>query len=300
LNDHYNAAFAETDIYLTNDIAAKIGGRVEYSSIIDKANVAPRLSLAYKTGKDAQVSVAYGTFYQKPENMQLIQTTDLGYTKATHYIANYQKTNKLYTFRLEAFYKKYEDLIKTSPVLSNDGEGYAKGIEVFFRDKKTIKNLDYWVSYSYLDTKRDYLNYPAKLQPHFAADHTASLVTKRWVTKLSTGFNFTYSYASGRPYYNFKYNNSTNKYTIADQGTTKDFHNLGFSANYVKKVGNAYAVLVGSVTNVLGANQVFGYNYSYNGFRKEAITPPAKRFFFVGVFISWGVDRTQDAINGNL
>ncbi|HEX8333235.1 MAG TPA: TonB-dependent receptor [Segetibacter sp.] len=300
LNDHYNAAFAETDIYLTNNIAAKIGGRVEYSSIIDKANVAPRLSLAYKTGKDAQVSVAYGTFYQKPENIQLIQTTDLGYTKATHYIANYQKTNKFYTFRLEGFYKKYEDLIKTSPTINNDGEGYAKGIELFFRDKKTIKNLDYWISYSYLDTKRDYLNYPGKLQPNFAANHTASLVTKRWVTKLSTGFNFTYSYASGRPYYNFKYNNSTSKYSIADQGTTKDYHNLGFSANYVKKVGNAYAVLVGSVTNVLGANQVFGYNYSHDGYRKQVITTPAKRFYFIGVFVSWGVDRTQDAINGNL
>ena len=27
---------------------------------------------------------------------------------------------------------------------------------------------------------------------------------------------------------------------------------------------------------------------------------PAKRFFFIGAFFSWGVDRTQDAINGNL
>lgn len=299
-NDHYNAAFAESDIYLTNAIAAKIGGRVEYSSIIDKANVAPRLSLAYKTGKDAQVSLAYGLFYQKPENTQLFQTTELGYTKAAHYIANYQKVNKFYTFRVEAFYKEYSDLVKTSPTINNNGEGYAKGIEVFWRDKKTIKNLDYWISYSYLDTKRDYLNYPELLQPNFAAKNTVSLVTKRWFTKLSTGVNFTYSYATGRPYYNFKYNNSTNKYSIADQGTTKDFHNLGFSANYVKQVKNSFAVLVGSVTNVLGANPVYGYNYSSNGLRKEAIGNPATRFYFIGLFISWGVDRTQDAINGNL
>jgi hypothetical protein len=47
-------------------------------------------------------------------------------------------------------------------------------------------------------------------------------------------------------------------------------------------------------------DNVFGYNYSYNGQRKEAITPPAKSFFFVGLFLSWGIDRTQDAINGNL
>jgi vitamin B12 transporter len=300
LKDNYNAAFAETDIYLTNDVAAKIGGRVEYSSIINKTNVAPRLSLAYKTGQDAQVSVAYGTFYQKPENTQLFQSTDLGYMKATHYIANYQKVNKFYTFRIEAFYKQYEDLVKTAPSLNNSGEGYAKGLEIFWRDKKTIKNLDYWISYSYLDTKRDFLNYPQQLQPSFAANHTASLVTKRWFTKLSTGFNFTYSYATGRPYYNFKYSSSDGKYTIADRGKTIDYHNLGFSANYLRRIKNSYAVFVASVTNVLGSNQVYGYNYSYSGVYKEAITPPAKRFFFVGLFLSWGVDRTQDAINNNL
>jgi hypothetical protein len=300
LKDHYNAAFAETDIYLTNNVAAKLGTRVEYSSIIDNASIAPRLSLAYKTGKDAQVSLAYGTFYQKPENMQLLQTTNLGYTKAIHYIVNYQKMNQYYTFRIEAFYKKYEDLVKTAPVIDNSGEGYAKGIEVFLRDKKTIKNLDYWVSYSYLDTKRDYLNYPGKLKPNFAADHTVSLVTKRWVTKINTGFNFTYSYATGRPYYNFQKNNGTGKYIVADEGKTMDFHNLGFSMNYVRQVKSAYAVVVASVTNVLNSSQVYGYNYSYNGLRKEAITPPAKQFFFVGLFLSWGVDRTQDVINGNL
>ena len=65
LKDHFTAMFGETDIYITNGLAAKLGARYEYSTIIGKANVAPRLSLAYKTGKDAQMSFAYGTFYQK-------------------------------------------------------------------------------------------------------------------------------------------------------------------------------------------------------------------------------------------
>ncbi len=304
ITDNYNALFAESDIYITNGLAAKIGGRLEHSSLIDKSNFAPRISLAYKTGKDAQVSAAYGVFYQKPENSQLIFTHNLGYTKATHYILNYQKTTNDRIFRVEAFYKKYADLIKTFPDTNNLGSGYAKGIEFFWRDKKTFKNFDYWVSYSYLDTKRDYLNYPQELQPNFAADHTLSLVMKRFFLKIKTGFNFTYSYATGRPYYNFMLNNTGSKYTIADNGRTKDYHNLGFSMNYVSSIGNANAktfwVLVASVTNVLGNNQVFGYNYSYNGQVKEAVVPPAKRFYFIGVFLSWGIDRTQDAINNNL
>lgn len=309
LTENFYAVFAETDIVVTNDLAAKIGGRYEYSTIIGKSNIAPRLSIAHKVGNGAQVSAAYGVFYQKPENTQLVFTRQLGYTKATHYILTYQKTTNERIFRAETFYKKYDDLVKTFPdgssfLYNNDGRGFAQGIEFFWRDKKSIKNLDYWISYSYLDTKRDYLNYPGQLRPNFAATHTASLVTKRFFIKMKTGFNLTYSYATGRPYYNFVYNGPAGKYVIADQGKTKEFHNLGFSMNYVPSINNPNAkvfwVLVASVTNVLGYTPVYGYNYSYNGMNKQPITNPAKRFYFIGVFFSWGVDRTQDAINSNL
>ena len=298
LPDHFKALFTEADLYITNDLAAKVGVRFEHSSLINKANIAPRLSLAYKTGKGAQMSIAYGEFYQKPENNYLYTTTNFGYSKATHFIANYIKNTALQTFRVEAFYKKYDGLVKTHPVLNNAGAGDAKGVELFWRDKKTIKGLDYWISYSYLDTKRDFLNYSKQLQPTFAANHTASFVMKRFISKINTGFNFTYSYATGRPYYNLVQNGS--QFTIADQGKTIDYHNLGFSFNYLTSMGKAYAVFVGSVTNVLNSKQIFGYNYSNNGQRKEAITPPAPQFFFLGVFLSWGVDRRQDAINNNL
>jgi vitamin B12 transporter len=51
---------------------------------------------------------------------------------------------------------------------------------------------------------------------------------------------------------------------------------------------------------VFGFDQVYNYQYSYNGMRKEAIVPPSKIFVFVGAFISFGVDRSQDVINMNL
>ncbi|HVZ26478.1 MAG TPA: TonB-dependent receptor, partial [Sediminibacterium sp.] len=298
LPDHFSSLFSEADLYITNALAAKAGLRLEYSSLLGKANLAPRISLAYKTGEHSQMSIAYGDFYQKPENTYLYVTRSFGYTKATHYIINYIRTTTLQTFRVEAFYKKYADLVKTYPAYNNDGTGYAKGIELFWRDKKTFKGLDYWISYSYLNTKRNYLNYPTELQPNFAADHTASLVMKRFITKINTGFNFTYTYATGRPYYYMVQNGQ--QYKIADQGKTIDYNTLGFSLNYLQSMGKAYAVWVASITNVLNNNQVFGYNYSHDGARKEAITPAAPRFFFIGLFLSWGVDRRQDAINNNL
>lgn len=302
LEGNYQALFAESDIYISNALVAQVGARFEHASIINKLNIAPRISLAYRTGPSAQISMAYGVFYQTPETQQLFFSTQLGFIKATHYIINYQKITNERIFRTEVFYKKYEDLIKTYPAFNNRGFGYAKGVEVFFRDKKTFKNIDYWISYSYLDTKRDYLNFPLELQPNFAAHHTASLVMKKFYTSIKTGFNFTYTFATGRPYYNFQLNNG--KYEIADQGITKPYNSLGFSMNYLPNLGKQNSrtaiVLFASVNNVLGANQVYGYNYSYNGSIKEAITPPAKRFYFIGCFLSWGVDRSQDAINNNL
>ncbi len=302
LPDHFTAAFAETDLYVTNDIAINSGIRAEYSSLINKFNVAPRVSFAYKTGKDAQMSFAYGIFYQKPELIELQFSTNLNYTKATHYILNYQKINKDYTFRIEAYYKKYNDLVKTYPTYNNSGNGYAQGIELFWRDKKTFKGLDYWISYSYLDTKRNFQYYPTQLQPSFATPHTISIVTKKFITSIKTGFNFTYTYATGRPYY-FMYPNG-NKYSIGDEGTTPSYNNLGFSLNYLPKLGKqkakSFIVVVASITNALNSNQIYGYQYSYNGLKKQSITPPAQQFFFLGIFLSWGVDRTQDAINNNL
>lgn len=301
VKDNFASLFGEADLYITNNLAAKFGARFEYSSIINKANIAPRVSLAYKTGAGAQMSFGFGEFYQKPENNYLYSNpTNLGYVKATHYLVNYIKTNALQTFRVEAFYKKYHNLIITPPsnIYNNNGDGYAQGIELFWRDKKTFSGLDYWISYSYLDTKRKFGYYPTDLQPTFAANHTASLVVKRYITKINTGFNFTYSYATGRPYYNFVANGS--KYDIRDEGKVKDYHNLGFSLNYLTKIGKAYGVIVASVTNVLNADLTYGYNYNYTGTYKEAIKPPAPQFYFIGLFLSWGVDKRQDAINNNL
>ena len=314
-DDHFKAAFAETDIYITNDLAAKVGGRVEHSSQLDKANIVPRVSLAYKLGAKTQASLAYGVFYQKPEKEFYLRNyvfDDLAYTKATHYIANVQQVSRDYTFRLEAFYKKYNELTKTftskgSNIIDSvggGGFGHAKGIELFWRDRKTFKNVDYWISYSYLDTKRDYLNYPYAIQPNFAANHTASLVVKKFVTKLKTQFNGSYTFASGRPYYNIRYDNGSAKFTIAEQGKTIPYHSMSFSVNYLPNIGKQgakrFAVWVFSVNNVIGNNQVFGYNFSADGTRKEAIVPTAKRFFFLGCFLSFGVDRSDDVINSNL
>ncbi|MBP6430618.1 MAG: TonB-dependent receptor [Ferruginibacter sp.] len=311
VTDNLKAVFAETDIYITNDLALKAGTRVEHSQIIDKWNIAPRLSVAYKFKDNSQASFAYGIFYQNPERKLLPNIASIDYAKAIHYILQYAKLTKNYTFRTEVFFKKYDNLFKTGfnsngreVAANNNGFGDAKGFELFWRDKKTLKNVDYWISYSYLDTKRDFLNFPKAIQPSFVANHTAAFVFKRFVLPWKTGFNLSYNFATGRPYYRIAYNNALSKYEITNEGKTINYNSMSFSVNYLPNLGKTnkktFAVWVLGINNVLGQQQIFNYNFSNDGSRKEAITNPSKRFAFIGLFLSFGIDRTQDAINNNL
>ena len=305
LKENIKSLFAESDIYLTNKLAAKVGGRFEQSSMLDKNNIAPRFSLAYKLSKYAQASFAYGIFYQNPERRYLPSPDNLIFMKATHYVAQYMKVTSLRTFRAEIFYKKYDDLVKTGITsgrdvgINNDGFGDAKGFEFFWRDKKTIKNVDYWISYSFLDTKRDFLNFPYATKPNFAATHTASVVMKKFVQAWKMQFNGAYNYASGRPYYNIRFDGS--KYYFADMGEVQDYHNFSISLNYLPKIGKpdakSFVVYVLQVNNVFNMKQVYGYEYSYNGFRKEQIVPPSRVFVYIGAFFSFGIDRSEQTID---
>lgn len=305
------AGFGESDIYITNSLAAKVGVRAEHSALLNKWNAAPRASLAYQISKYSSAGFAYGIFYQNPERKYLPTGTLLNFSQAAHYILQYQMLTGVQTLRMELFYKKYDDLYKTGynsngreVAANNNGSGYAKGFEVFWRDKKSIKSVDYWISYSYLDTKRDFLNFPSLTRPSFAAKHTAAFVFKKFFMPWKTQFNLSYNFATGRPYYRIAYDNTQNKNVFTDMGTTINYNSCSFSVNYLPTIGRKdtknFAVWVLGINNVFGQNQVYTYNYSSNGSRKEAVTPPSKRFVFIGCFLSFGTDRTQDAINNNL
>ncbi|MDC8106025.1 TonB-dependent receptor [Chryseobacterium sp. PTM-20240506] len=323
VNKHYqdliSSVFAETDLGFSNEFSAKIGIRAENSSFLNKSNIAPRFALAYRLAKNWTTSFAYGLFYQNPESKYINGPAHLDFQKSQHYILQVQRASEGRSLRFEAFYKKYDQLIKVrnianienqnQPVqtaINNDGFGYAKGLELFWRDKKTFENIDYWISYSFLDSKRDFMNYPVSLKPNFASEHTLSVVGKRFIPEWKLGVNLSYTYAKGRPYYDIAtkdINGNVVNFT-RNEGRLKDYNALNLSFNYLpnlgKKDAKAFTVFVLSISNVLGTRNMYGYNFSQDGSRSSAIVPPINTFVFVGAFISFGVDKTQDAINNNL
>lgn len=82
-----------------------------------------------------------------------ILSPSLQNSEAKHLILNYLYSNDGRTFRAETFIKQYDKLVTfdgetLSPkMLSNDGAGSEKGFDLFFRDQKTFKNTDFWISY---------------------------------------------------------------------------------------------------------------------------------------------------------
>ncbi|WP_435263692.1 TonB-dependent receptor [Tenacibaculum sp. nBUS_03] len=293
------SVFAETDIFFSKKLASKIGVRFENSELLNQFTVSPRVSLAYKTSKNAQFSLAYGQFYQNPGNDYLKFSDKLKAQEASHLIANYQYVKDKKIFRIEGYYKGYDNLVKYDTQIAlplseftNDGNGYAKGIDVFWRDGKTIKNTEYWLSYSYLDTKRDYKNYPLKATPGFASSHNMSIVAKHFVKDWKSQLGLSYNFASGRSYTNPNKSGFLNDKTI-------NYNSVSFNWAYLI---SPQKILYFSVNNVLGTQNIFGYNYkntpNVNGvFDRQAIIPSADRFFFVGFFWTISDNKKDNQLN---
>ncbi len=291
--------YAEADIFFSKKLASKVGVRGEYSELLKEFTISPRASLAYKLGKNSQFSLAYGRFYQTPKNDYLKFNTNFSAENTSHFIANYQIVKNKQIFRVEGYYKKYQDLVKYDTQLalptsnySNLGKGFAKGIDVFWRDNKNIKNTDYWISYSYLDTERDYKNYPTTATPNFASTHNLSVVAKHWIADWKSQVGFSYNFASGR-----NYTNPNKSGFLNDK--TKNYNSVSLNWAYLI---SQQKILYFSVNNVLGTQNVFGYNYkntpNINGtFDRQAIIPNADRFFFVGFFWTISDNKKDNQLN---
>lgn len=298
-DDNLSAAFAEADIFFSNKFAMKLGVRAEYSSFLEDSNIAPRISLAYKSSDKGQFSLAYGDFYQNPLAESLKFDRSLDFEKTSHYILNYQYLSDGKTFRAEAYYKDYDELVKFdtempqfNSLFNNLGSGYAAGIDFFWRDNKSIKNLDYWASYSYLNTERNFRNFPERATPNFAPEHSLSLVTKYWVNDWRSQIGVSYNYGSGRPY-----DDPNTAEFFAEK--TKSFNSLNVNWAYLI---SQQKILFFSVSNITGFKNVNGYQYANTPnmdgiFDRRAIRPTADAFFVVGFFWTISDDKSSNQLD---
>ncbi len=298
-NNNISAAYTEADIFLSKILAFKTGLRLEYSELFKDFSVSPRVSFAYKTSPKSQVSLAYGDFYQNPTSDILKFSNGLKPQKTSHYILNYQINDDGQIFRAEAYYKDYDNLVKYDTDFASfdsnynsTGYAFAKGIDLFWRDSKSIKNIDYWLSYSYIDTERNYRNYPIASQPDFVNTHNISVVGKYWINDWRSQIGMSYGFATGRPYTNPNTQGFLNE-------KTKSYNSL--SVNWAYLISQQ-KILYFSINNVLGFKNINGYQYANmpdvnNNYARRALKPAADQFFFVGFFWTISEDGKDNQLD---
>lgn len=290
--------FIESDYYLNNDLVLRAGLRSGHSQLINKQWLDPRASLSYKFKHEGQLSLAYGQFSQLPESKFRVLNNNLCNTEASHYILNYFIAKNNRTFRAEAFHKEYNNLLtydgnNLNPVnLQVNGDGYATGMDFFYRDRESVKNTDFWITYSFVDSKRQFNHFQTEVQPNYAPRHNGSVVIKHIVSAINSQIGGSFSFNDGYAY--------TNPNLDGEQNSkTKSFQSLSLSWSYLPKPN---LIIHFACNNVLGRDNIFGYQYASEtneegAFASSPIIQGAPRFLFLGVFLTLSTDKNANQLN---
>jgi len=287
-----NSAFTTGSFTLSERLTTSISSRVEYTTVNKQWNFLPRLALNYNLN-DFYVSAIAGRYAQLTYNDYLLKQPDLPTESCWHYILGGYHQSQGRVYRVEAYYKDYDHLaLQTNETFDASGYGYSKGIDFFFDDVSSIKNLEYRLSYSLNYAKRKYRDYPVADVPQYATKHNASLSLRYNCNILNSIIGVTNRFASGRPYHDPNETGWMNK-------TAPAYNSLDLSWTYLV---NPKLIIFASASNILCRKEIFNYTWSdtpdMNGHYKGApVRSNSDQFFFIGVFITLGGNSAYDVSN---
>ncbi|CAK7081080.1 TonB-dependent receptor plug domain-containing protein [Bacteroides sp.] len=282
-----SAGFFSAAYYPVERLKAELSFRTEYTSPNQKINFSPRLAVNYYWG-DVMLSGIVGRYTQLPENDWLVRSRKLMSEACMQYNLGMQYGYEGRFYKAELYYKNYDRLVLEetdtetgSVLLTSGGYGYSRGIDLFFRDRVSIKNLEYQLSYTYNISKRKYQRCSELTTPQYATRHNAALVVKYSLPRLHSIISLTNRFSTGRPYHNpllpGLMNDEVKPYNSLDVGVT-------FLAS--KKV-----IIHASASNILGRKNEFGK------VDNKAVLASKDHFFYVGVYVTLGKKAAYDVSN---
>lgn len=201
----------------------------------------------------------------------------LGFLEADHYIIGLSSVKKSRVFKLDFFYKNYRNLILNDPIknYTNDGFGFSKGIELFY--KNNLKKLETRFSLSYLDTERKWGNAPNLAPTTYDIPWNFTALFNYPISDyISTALK--YKYASGKPYTNGSEVSNYNSQRIPD------YHRVDFSLNYNMNISDRNNLTIYlSVNNILNNKILIDYEYSSDYSKRLEREETFRRNFYFGV-----------------
>ncbi|MDR3132842.1 MAG: TonB-dependent receptor [Prevotellaceae bacterium] len=283
--------YDDLKLFLTNNLTASVGVRGEYSGYLQKFNMAPRIYVAYCLHSKNIFSVSLGDYFQLPSMNYLKQADDIDFASVTKGTVSYSYVKRTGKFQIDAYYKKYKNVVTyaqgtyRAEAFANAGSGYGWGVDVFW--KNNFRKLEYWLTYSYNNTKKQYDYFPEEIAPSYVAPHSFNITLKYWIASLRSMVGSNYTISSGTPYYN-----EANPY--AKLGATPFRNRWDISWSYLP---TNWIVIHFGCQNVLGYKNIYGYDYSkINAGVKRAVTADDKRFLFLGVFFTFSQSKTANEL----
>ncbi len=198
------AAYGEYALEL-GDVTLTPGVRYDYDGFNNESLWSPRINANIAVDPETRLNFATGIFYQTPRYLELAADPANLNLESERSLQFSVGLNRFLTsdirFSVEGYYQKLDNLIvrsdRTSAVATNDGDGYATGVDTLVA--KTFQDKWYWqVNYSYSVSKQDDNLGKGLYDTDFNRPHLLNLFlsyefNERWV--LAGKWRF----ASGRP-----------------------------------------------------------------------------------------------------
>ena len=276
-----SAAFASATWFPWEKLKVEGALRAESTFPARKFTLSPRVALNGYVG-NAVLSATVGRYTQQAEMEYQAVNPRLRPASCWQYnlCVQYERGGRF--GKAEAYYKDYARLpLWEGQMLAAHGFGYSTGLDFFFIDRASLKNVEYRLSYTYNISHRRYLDYTELTTPQYATRHNASLVVKWSIPRLRLIWGLTDTYASGRPWHN-----PARPGLMNDEVKPYNSLDLGLTFLLSPKV-----IITATATNLLCRRNEFG---RVDG---RPVLTSADHFFYVGVFVTLGKKAAYDVSN---
>lgn len=287
-------AYVETQLRLSDKFFAIPGFRADYHTLSGKVSLDPRLSMGYQFSKYIALRGAIGQYHQFPklEDFFRSQDNNLNAEGATHYILGFEFNKEgNYIFRVEGYYKDYSNLIllnRSNFYYGSEGEGKAKGVDVFLKAKFANKFTG-WISYAYTDSRRKQYDALTLVPANYDIPHNLAVVGSYNITdNLVTGATFKLS--TGKPYtpvIGSTFDQSQNVYKPVyaeiNSGRFPTYTRLDMNAQYIFALFGRFAVAVIAVNNILNQKNIYDYTYNFDYSQRIEILTNNRRTLYMGI-----------------
>lgn len=287
-------AYIESQIKLSKRIFIIPGIRSDYQTLSGNISLDPRISFGYQPARNNSIRGAVGLYHQNPKLDYFLRTPDkdLKPESAMHYILGYEYNNdNKIILRVEGFYKSYNDLVlfnRRDLYYRSEGEGYAKGVDVFIKTKIANKFTG-WISYSYLDSKRKQYEAQNTVPSNYDITNTMSLVGSYNLSSQIV-FGASLKLSTGKPYtpvigsvYDKLQEVYIPIYAETNSGRFPNYSRVDINAQYIFALFGKFAVAVLALNNLLNQNNIYDYTYNADYTVRSEIVTNNRRTVYVGL-----------------